>query len=147
MSRHIYQAEQQVQTDLFLLRSRARTKDIERRSQMNETVDRDDNLDAEIQENYQKNTMNKLIHAEDTIVQLLNQNSAFLNTIRYLAETWGKPLGGDSAELADRIVDEKLEKIETQSDADLREWARDQMVHGRKLSRAKVKKSPKPPKM
>lgn len=148
MSNDIYQAEDQTQADLFLLRSRARTADIQRRSQMNETIDRDEDADREILANYQKNTMNKLLNSEETIVQLLKQNSAFLRTIRQLAEVWGKHHDPDPLGFADRVIESNSHEIglNMESDVRLREWARAQISSGNRLTIAKAKAVQNPPK-
>lgn len=101
--------------DRFLIRSRARTREIQRRSRMNETLDRDrrllEDLRAKAEAEYTKDSGRKLRRAEETIVQLLRNSAAFQKTIDRLTDAWGERKE-EALESAQAMLDEATRELE-----------------------------------
>ena len=102
------------QVKLFRLRSGARNADIERRSQMGETVALTEEADAEIsaQERARRYAQSERqrSNAEQAIVDLLKHNTAFQRTIAHLVDAWGDN-SPPTHDMAERILEEQMQDI------------------------------------
>lgn len=103
------------QKDLFLIRSRARTREVERRSRANQHMDAQEEFQEKQKERadaaYVADSAGKLRRAEDTIVQLLRNNAAFQKTIDRLTDAWGDKKE-EAMKGAQAILDEATKSLE-----------------------------------
>lgn len=137
---------------LFRIRSRARTADIQRRSMMAETVDYHEKtmevLQDEIEKRAHKDSVKKLNRAENTIVELLRNNAAFQQTIDRLTDAWGQDKD-KAMEQAQAILDQATQDIENdhQYKSRCRHWAREQMEpnNDRPVAKPKLAKRKRKP--
>jgi len=141
------------QQQLFHMRSGARTADIQRRSQMNETTElariqaeedqgrRKKKRQEELLENGEK----WLANSEDTITRLVKQSAAFSRAIVHMAEAWG-PAGQDPIEAANTIIQKMVTDIEqdAQFNHDAKTWSQARIKDGAPPAKAQVKKRQKP---
>ena len=118
---------------LFLLRSRARTADIQRRSKNKESLAGNEEalekITDESNKALHKQSVRKLNNAEQTIVALLRNSEAFQKTIDRLTEAWGEDKEkalGFAQEVLDKTCKELDEDYSYKAKAGA--WAQSQMA-------------------
>jgi hypothetical protein len=132
------------QVGLMQLRKNAERNEIERRSQMNESVDIGHRVLAEIQGDNTPEAR-ELAHAKETIFRLLHQSAAFSRTIQHLTQAWGPSDEAQAQEEVDKLVDHFAEEVEQDPSfaQTARQWTEQQVTHGPTQSRAKIRRKPR----
>jgi len=147
MSRnHVPSAKQEI--NLFKLRSNAHRNEVERRSQVNQTMDMAEQADEEQKARRKKDLVENgerwINNSEETISRLVKESAAFNRAIVRMAEAWA-PKGQDPIEAANAIVEEVVNELDNDQVfvQQVRVWSRAQIKNGSTVSKPKVKR-PKP---
>lgn len=132
------------QVGLMQLRKNAERNDIERRSQMNESVDIGHRVLAEIRGDNTPEAQ-ELANAKETIVRLVRTSAAFSRTIQHLTKAWGPADETQAQEEVDKLVEhfaDEVEKDPSFSQA-ARQWTEQQVIKGPTEGRAKIRRKPR----
>lgn len=145
-SEHVPSVKQQ--TDLFRMRSTARTAEVERRSQVNQTIDM-----AEAQAEQQrrdakadllKNGDRWIRNSEDTIFRLVKQNAALSRAFSRMTQAWG-PKDQDAVAIANGMIEEMVKDLEKDPEftASAKRWGKTRIKDGASFPNPTIRK-PKP---
>lgn len=144
---HVPSAKQEI--NLFKLRSNAHRNEVERRSQVNQTMDmaeraREEQDNARRKKDLAENGERWIHNSEETISRLVRESAAFNRAIVRMAEAWA-PKGQDPIEAANAIVEEVVNELDNDQlfVQQVRVWSRAQIKNGSSVSNPKVKR-PKP---
>lgn len=137
------------QVDLLKLRSNARRNEVERRSQVNQTMamaehDEDEQAKARRKKELAENGERWIHNSEETISRLVKESAAFNRAIVRMAEAWA-PKGQDPIEAANAIVEEVVNELDNDQvfGQQVRVWSKAQIKNGSSVSKPRVRR-PKP---
>lgn len=137
------------QTDLFRMRSTARTAEVERRSQVNQTLDlaqaQLEQQKLEDEAELLKNGDRWIRNSEDTIFRLVKQNAALSRAFSRMTEAWG-PKDQDAMAVANGMIEEMVKDLEKDPEfiANAKRWGKTRIKDGASFPNPTVRKPRKP---
>lgn len=141
---------------MFQIRQGAHRSELERRSQINQTLDldrrhREDMEEQEEEEQAREQralaTPENLGNAQRAMMQMVRNNAAMIRTVEHLRKAWG-PQDPEGAKAAEEEVDKLVEHFmgEVENDRNFGDaalfWTREQIKNGAPVSRAKIRRKP-----
>ena len=133
------------QVGLMQLRKNAERNEIERRSQMNESVDIGHRVLAEIRgskTHLEQQQAQEIANAKEVIFRLVRKNAAFSRTLDQLTKAWGPAAPDQAQEEVDNMLEKFVEQVEGDQEftQTARQWTEQQVTVGPSSNCGKIRR-------